>query len=102
MLWLYRSYINRRNIVKYYVIFDEDSSIRTSETKDFNDNEYDFIKTRESDVGSLDYYSHKSRTEFYKTTFKTENTSPYEDNRIWEYDGLGNKVYRGSMKAYAE
>lgn len=31
---------------------------------------------------------------------KYDNSESIPDERDWEYDGLGNKVYKGSMRAY--
>jgi hypothetical protein len=50
----------------YYVIFNEDETVTTSFEPVIDHAEHEFIKTRVSDLGNLEYYAHKSRAEFYR------------------------------------
>lgn len=53
----------------YYIIFNADNSVNNSLNKDFDPKEYSYIKTRVSDLGTLEYYAHNSIAEFYKKSF---------------------------------
>lgn len=53
----------------FYVIFNEDLTVDTSINKDFDPNQYTYIKTRVNDMGTLEYYAHNSLADFYEGVF---------------------------------
>lgn len=50
----------------YYIIFREDGTVDTSLEKDFEQDQYTYIKSRTSDAGNLEYYAHNTIADFYK------------------------------------
>jgi hypothetical protein len=51
----------------YYIVFHEDTTVTTSIDRDFDPDQYTYIKTQMNDLGTLEYYAHSSRAEFYKS-----------------------------------
>lgn len=53
----------------YYVVFHPNGRVDVEENKNFDQEVYEYVKTRTTEDSVLEYYAHKSRVDFYKTIF---------------------------------
>lgn len=52
-------------MLTFYITFNEDQAIKISTDKDFDPDQYTYIKTRESNGSTLEYYAHNTVADFY-------------------------------------